>query len=107
MRRVIIPLAFCFPAVAMSEMPRFDVEGYCEKIAGFGGTYSAEMYNFCVESEQASYNDLKSRWDNFPAAAQEHCRKIASFGSPGSYEMLKFCIEEETRAATQKKTFSY
>ncbi|MCL3883668.1 hypothetical protein [Marivita sp. GX14005] len=93
-------------SVAMAGPPRYDVDTHCTTIAEFGGTYSAEMYNYCVESEQSAYNALKPQWDTLPAQVQAHCNKIASFGTP-SYEMLEYCVKEEMSASANPPVFKY
>ncbi|WP_158967936.1 hypothetical protein [Chachezhania sediminis] len=98
-------LVLCSPAFA--EIVRFDVEAHCNEIAGAGGTYSSEMYNFCVRQEQTAYNSLKARWDAISSNVRAHCTQVASFGGPGSYEMLSFCVEQEEQAAASKPTFKY
>jgi hypothetical protein len=92
---------------ADAEVPRFDAEGHCREVAGFGGSYSAEIFNFCVGQEQSAYNALKRDWSKYPAAAQNHCTQIASFAGPGSYEILKFCADQELEASANTKTFQY
>ncbi|MBC6436717.1 MAG: hypothetical protein GDA52_00950 [Rhodobacteraceae bacterium] len=67
--------------LAFAQIPRYDVEAHCDMIAGFGGTYSNEMYNFCIQSEQAAYNALQPMWDSVPGRIQTHCKQIATFAS--------------------------
>lgn len=101
----IAALALALPAQA--EMPRYDVEKHCDQIAGFGASYSSEMFNFCIDSEQAAYNALRANWDSLSPRIQRHCDQIAAFAGPGSYEMLKFCTEEENSAEANRKTFTF
>jgi len=96
------------PAVAQ-EMPRFDVEAYCKKIASFGGSYSAVTDESCFEMEQSSYNNLKGSWSQLPDRMRDYCVKIAKFGGEGSYVTLESCIEmeEESAGKNSARTFEY
>ena len=89
------------------DLPRYDPEKHCKTVAEFGGTYSADMYNFCIDEEQAAYNGLKARWAEVDGRVQAHCDGVARFGGGGAYEMLRFCVEEEERAMGEKKDFEF
>lgn len=86
------------PALA-GDMPRFDVEKHCAKVASFGGTYSASMDKSCFDGEQAAYDKLKPIWGELPDATTAHCLRVARFGGPGSYTMLESCVRMELEAA--------
>lgn len=100
-------VCLCLPLPAFAEIVRFDAEAHCKQVAGFGGSYSNEMFNFCLNGEQRAYDALKSRWDAIAASIRTHCADVAAFGGPGSYEMLKFCVEQEEEAASSTPSFQY
>lgn len=89
------------------ELPRFDVEAHCNTIASFGGNFSNMTYNGCIDIEQASYNGLKGRWSEVPAAVRRECIDIATFGGTGDYATLQGCIDMEMSAASNQSTFSF
>ena len=95
------------PLSAKADIVRFDVEAHCTQIAGFGGNFSHEMFNFCISAEQDAYDGLKGRWSSIAPTITAHCVEIASFAGPGSYEMLQFCINEEEQAASSTPAFKY
>lgn len=86
------------PAQA-SDVPRFDVETHCRKVASFGGTYSASIDKTCFEGEQDAYDKLKPIWGSLPEATAAHCTKVAGFGGTGSYSILETCVRMELDAA--------
>lgn len=101
MRAIVGALALAavsMPASAQ-EMPRFDVEAYCKKIANFSGSYSAVTDESCFDMEQSSYDNLKRSWSELPSKMREYCTKIAKFGGGGSYMTLESCIEMESDSA--------
>lgn len=82
-----------------AELPRFDVEANCEDISGG----SHDMFNFCIEEEQKSYNQLRQNSASIDAQTMSYCSEL----SGDSYDMLLFCIEEETEAANNRQSFSF
>lgn len=92
-----------------AEVPRFDVEAHCEKIASFGGSYSAVLDEACFAQEQQAYDRLKPMWPQLPAEMAAHCEKIASFGGPGSYTLMEACVQQEMQASGGKagRTFKF
>jgi hypothetical protein len=95
---------------AAQELPNFDVEAYCTKLAteyGFnGGKFSPSMFGACKSNEQNLYDVLTGKgdiakilglqWDKFPAAVREHC--LSSVFST-SYQGIMGCL-----AAVKKGT---
>jgi hypothetical protein len=102
----VICLVFA-PTFAAAEMPRHDVEAHCTEVAGFGGEYSAMMYDGCFDMEQGAYDNLKARWDALPGSMRNHCNEIATFGGPGSYAMLEGCVQMEEQAVGTDNTFQH
>lgn len=87
------------------ELPRFDVEGYCEEIAEFGGG-SHSIYNGCIDMEQQSYNRLKDDWPTLSARIRNYCTEIGTFGGE-SYSTMQGCVDMETQAASGQRGFSF
>jgi hypothetical protein len=86
-------------AAAQDQPPRFDVEKYCEGVAGLGGTHSDFLKNSCFDQEQSAYDALKAGWSEVPQRTRTHCAKTAKFAGPGSYWLMKSCIDLEKAAA--------
>ncbi len=82
-----------------ADLPRFDVEGYCEDIGGG----SHDMFNFCIEEEQKAYDQLRANASSLNPQTVSYCTDIAG----NSYDMLLFCIEEENDAADNRQSFSF
>lgn len=82
-----------------ADIPRFDVEASCEEVSGG----SHDMFNFCIEEEQAAYNQLRDAADSIDPQTIDYCTDVAG----DSYDMLLFCIEEETEAADNRQSFSF
>lgn len=96
---VFIGLAVFSTATLAADLPRYDVESYCEMIA----SGSHDMFNFCIDEEQKAYNELRSTASSVDTQTLNYCNQIAG----DSYDMLLFCIEEETDAANNRRSFSF
>lgn len=90
--------------VAPEALPRIDAEAHCREVSAFSGG-SAEVQNFCLNSEQTAYDKLKGTWSNYPERARSYCASLIPFA--GSYEILVFCLEQEAQAVGAKKSFEY
>jgi hypothetical protein len=88
-----LSLGISAPALA-EDMPKFEPEAYCKKVASFGGNYSAMVESGCITTEREAYDDTKVEWQNLAASIKTHCDKVAKSGG-GSYAILKRCIEIE------------
>lgn len=97
-------LALCTGAQAqIVQMPHFDVERYCRRIASTGGSHSEALYGGCFDMEQSAYDGLRDRWPNLSARLRTYCDRIARTGSSGSYMMLQGCVQMEESAAQQNE----
>ncbi|MBW6399980.1 hypothetical protein KPL78_19120 [Roseomonas sp. HJA6] len=107
MRAVVVVLAgLCLPVAGQAqtaEMPNYDVERQCRRIAAIGGNYSEAMYGACFDSEQSSYDNVKLRWSALPESIRRQCDRIARVGGPGSYSMLEACVQSEESAGRQNQ----
>lgn len=92
-----------------SELPRFDVEAHCKKVASFGGSYSATLDESCFSMEQGAYDGLKPEWSGLPTNVRRHCEKVAAFGGDGSYSLLESCVrmEVESAGANSNRKFKF
>jgi hypothetical protein len=100
----------CLPAVAQEqEMPKYDPEAYCHKVASFGGSLSETMLGACMDQEQAAYDALKPQWPQVADHVRAYCDKVARFGGDGSYTMLGACIQQENEAgqSNQNRKFKF
>lgn len=102
----IVMLIFSIPAFGQN-LPRYDADAYCKKVASVGGTYSATIENACIDQEQQAYDRLKSGWDGYPSQAESYCDRVATVGGAGSYSILGACIQQEIQARTGSKHFRY
>lgn len=92
-----------------AEVPRYDVEAWCEQVSNAGGGSSAMIYNGCFDQEQDAYTSLKQDWARVPAKTQHWCNQVAKSGGGGSYMILKGCIDQEVDATQERggKAFKY
>lgn len=87
-------------------MPRYDVEAYCQDVAGAGGG-SSMIYNGCIDMEQAAYDKRKAGWAQLSARIRSYCNEVARAGGGGSYSILDGCIDMESDAASAPSRFRY
>lgn len=102
---LLIALSFVSFSIYASELPRYDVPAGCQEVANFGGG-SHQIYNSCIQMEQAAYNNLKDRWESIAVGIRRSCIDVASFGG-SSYQILESCIQMEEGAAGNPETFSF
>ncbi|WNL37942.1 hypothetical protein RN346_11590 [Halomonas sp. PAMB 3232] len=86
-----------------ADIPRFKVEAICKEISG----NSHEMYDFCIEQEQKSYDQLRDKAESIDPRTMRYCTD----GAGDSYEVLLFCVEDETsddaEPSSHPKSFSF
>lgn len=100
----ILLLLSCIGGGEASDLPRYNVEQHCSKIAKFGGSMSEALRESCFDMEQKAYDTLKASWGDLPSSMRRHCHGIATFGGDGSYSLLESCIEIERQAQENNKT---
>ncbi len=106
MRWTIVLTAVLLPAAARAEMPSYDVDAHCRKVASHSGSPSQGLLAGCHRNEQLAYDMLKSSWDSLPESMRRHCEKVATFGG-GSYGLLQGCISNEQAAARENAQFKF
>jgi hypothetical protein len=86
-------------SVATAEnVPELNVEQVCEGIAKQGGVtfhdpaVATEKKN-CLDSEQATREELAKQWSNFAPADRNSCVNEARMGGESSYTELLTCLE--------------
>jgi hypothetical protein len=97
----------CAPAgQAAAEMPNYDAEAHCKRMANYSGTPSQSLLNGCLRLEQTAYDELKPAWDALPAATRAHCDRLAKVRG-GSYSLLQGCVRLEQDAQKDNEQFKF
>jgi hypothetical protein len=84
---------------ASDGIPTLDVRPVCRGIAnqsadpGVGQKNQTEVFQQCIESEQAVREQLKGQWSAFSAADKRHCVTLATTGGESSNTELLTCLE--------------
>jgi hypothetical protein len=81
-------------------IPTYGTNAHCQRVAGFGGTFSRSVYGSCLNMEQSAALALQGRWPSIPASVRERCDRIASFGGSASYSILQNCVDVELGCAS-------
>jgi hypothetical protein len=79
-------------------IPSYGTNAHCQRLAGFGGTFSRSVYGSCLNVEQSAALALQGRWSSIPESVRERCDRIASFGGSASYSILQNCVDVELAA---------
>ena len=79
-------------------IPSYATNAHCQRVAGFGGTFSQSVYGSCLKMEQSAALALQNRWSSIPTSVRERCDRIASFGGSASYSILQNCVDVELAA---------
>ena len=99
---MILPAALALGAQLMmpaaDSVPQLNVEQVCEGIAQQGGvTFHdpaiAQEKKNCLESEQATRDELVKQWSSFNAADKISCVNESRMGGESSYTELLTCLE--------------
>ena len=80
-------------------IPSYGTHAHCQRLAGFGGTFSRSVYVSCLNVEQSAALALQGRWSSIPESVRERCDRIASFGGSASYSILQNCVDVELACA--------
>lgn len=83
------------------EVPRYDPEGWCKRVADIGSGSSEWLKSACLEQEQAAYDKLKPAWQEVPKKTRNWCDQVAKSGGRGSYVLLEQCVDTEFFAKKQ------
>jgi hypothetical protein len=79
-------------------VPTLNVDQVCQGIAQQGGVSFhdndiAEEKKNCLDSEQATRDELVKQWSSFAAADKSACTNEAQMGGDSSYTELLTCLE--------------
>jgi len=94
-----IAIAMIMPAILSArsdDIPTLDVRPVCRGIASQSELEAGlQRTNFeqCVQSEQATREQLKKEWSTFTTADKSHCVSLAKTGGESSYTELITCME--------------
>ena len=73
-------------------VPTFDVKQTCRGSEA-AGVYPGRNMESCVQSEEATRDQLKKSWGEFSAADRTECVSAAKIGGLPSYTELITCLE--------------
>ena len=78
------------------DIPTLDVNPVCHGIAMQGELEAGlqqTSFQQCVQSEQATRDELKKQWSTFSTSDKSHCVALAKTGGESSYTELITCME--------------
>src|SRR5262249_14182972 len=78
------------------DIPTLDVNPVCRGIATQSSLevgLQQPKFDQCVQSEQATREDIKKQWSTFSASDKSHCIALAKTGGESSYTELITCME--------------
>jgi hypothetical protein len=86
------------PVAAADSVPELNVEQVCEGIAQQGGvTFRdpaiAQEKKNCLDSEQATRQELAKQWSGFAPGDKTSCVNESRMGGESSYTELLTCLE--------------
>jgi len=84
------------PAAQSDQIPVLDVNPVCHGIATQGELEEGlrqTSFQQCVQSEQATRDEIKKEWSTFSASDKNHCVALAKTGGEASYTELITCME--------------
>ena len=74
-------------AAVAQTIPSYGTHAHCQRLAGFGGTFSRSVYGSCLNVEQSAALALQGRWSSIPESVRERCDR-ADFSSSRSNTQL-------------------
>jgi len=109
-----IAVAMIMPGILSArsdDIPTLDVRPVCRGIASQSELeIGLQQTNFeqCVQSEQATREEIKKEWSTFSTADKSHCVALAKTGGESSYTELLTCMEmaRDVRALRSAETAS-
>ena len=84
------------PATQSDQIPVLDVNPVCHGIAMQGELEAGlqqTSFQQCVQSEQATRDELRKQWSTFTTADKTDCVALAKTGGESSYTELITCME--------------
>ncbi len=102
MKRLISALAIFFlmssAAAALSDLPQYDVDQYCRKLAVATSMLNGHTVATCANRERAAYDGLRGEWDRHSKGAKDYCVTLVNKINP-SYVLLTTCLKQTQRSA--------
>jgi len=95
----VIAIGIMMPAILSArsdDVPTLDVNPVCHGIAMQGELEAGlqqTSFQQCVQSEQATRDEIKKEWSTFTTADKTHCVTLAKTGGESSYTELLTCME--------------
>lgn len=77
---------------ASSAVPAFNAKETCQGTE-IAAVFPGRNIEACIKSEEATRDQLKKRWSEFPAADQAECVSASKIGGSPSYIDLLTCLE--------------
>src|SRR5215831_9131368 len=93
---VLAALCLSGSSARSDDIPTLDVNPVCHGIASQSELeVGLQRTNFdqCVQSEQATREQLKKEWSTFSTSDKSHCVSLAKTGGESSYTELITCME--------------
>src|SRR6516165_5108274 len=93
---VLAALCLSGSSARSDDIPTLDVNPVCHGIAMQGELEAGlqrTSFQQCVQSEQATREQIKKEWSSFSTADKSHCVALAKTGGESSYTELLTCME--------------
>ena len=93
---VLAALCLSGSSARSDDIPTLDVNPVCHGIAMQGELEAGlqqTSFQQCVQSEQATRDEIKKAWSRFSASDKSHCVALAKTGGESSYTELITCME--------------
>ena len=93
---VLAALCLSGSSARSDDIPTLDVNPVCHGIAMQGELEAGlqqTSFKQCVDSEQATRDEIKKAWSSFSASDKSHCVALAKTGGESSYTELLTCME--------------
>ena len=93
---VLAALCLSGSSARSDDVPTLDVNPVCHGIAMQGELEAGlqqTSFQQCVQSEQATREEIKKEWSTFSASDKSHCVALAKTGGESSYTELITCME--------------
>ena len=97
-KALIVGVQLMTPVAASNSVPLLSVEQVCDGIAKQGGvtfhdaSIATEKKN-CIDTEQATREEIVKKWSGFAPADKTACENEARMGGESSYTEFLTCLE--------------
>ena len=103
---IIILICFAAPLASATNVPDFDMKGYCKKTNDIVDPQSDKNYDYCIHSEKKAQELLTKLIDAISVEEVNNCINKISRNNLGSYVELAVCIELHPSFGSSKNTSS-